>query len=238
VIQNNRDAAYALVKNAVTSADFDALWMTVRTAAEGATSYETTQIGWRVNVTNGVTTNTTAYQVYFDNGRNALLQVITQDGIEGIARVNFSDTTDFVNNAKTVVPTARLVLFGISVLIFVFTAWMFIDCLRRKMRRKVLWAILIFCGVAFTVTVGQRIGIHFSLGLMLSGYSVIADPSISSIVTKVTIPVGAIVYLCLRRKLTIVPPVPVEEPVTETETAESPAADEAAQPTEPADSDV
>ena len=205
MIGNNYDAAYDLVKETVSPTDFSAYWATVQPIVQGAASYELEQIGWYVNMTNGTVSRTTAYQVYLDNGNIAFLRVITYDGIEGIAGLYVSDVTAFITAADATVPVLKAVFAVISVLSIAFCIWMLVDCLRRKIKYKVLWAIAIFVGVAFTVTVGATAGFRFMIGLMLQANTVAADPSIQSIMVKIVLPVGAIVYCCLRKRLTVVP---------------------------------
>ena len=202
VIADDYDAAYGMVKATVTDPDFRAYWTSIQAAAEGATAYEMEQIGWQVNTVNGITDCTTAYQVYPNNGHTVLLRVVTREGIEGIAGIHFSDVTDFLKDTESFIPTARIVLWVVSGLCMAFTVWMFVDCMRRKMKYKVVWAILILFGMAFTVTVGQASNFAFNLGLFFQPSAITADPGLLAVVTKVVIPVGAILYLCLRKRFT------------------------------------
>lgn len=208
VIADDYDAAYGLVKATVTDPDFRAYWATVQTVADGAETYEMKQIGWNLNRSNGVTTRTTAYQAELDNGRTVLLRVVTQDGIEGIAGIHFSDITDFLASTEVFVPTVRVILWVVSALAMAFTVWMLVDCLRRKMKYKVVWAILIFFGLCFTFTVGETSNFSFNVGLFFQTSSIEADPGLLAVVTKLVIPVGAILYLCLRKKFTVEPQKP------------------------------
>jgi hypothetical protein len=169
------------------------------------------QIGWNLNRSNGVTTRTTAYQAELDNGRIVLLRVVTQDGIEGIAGIHFSDITDFLASTEAFVPTVRIILWVVSALAVAFTVWMLVDCLRRKMKYKVVWAILIFFGLCFTFTVGETSNFSFNVGLFFQTSSIEADPGLLAVVTKLVIPVGAILYLCLRKKFTVDPSKPEGE---------------------------
>ena len=91
----------------------------------------------------------------------------------------------------------------VLLLMYAFVIWMLVDCIRRKLKRKVLWVLLVFLGVAFTVTVGNQIGFKFMIGLMFQNSTVDADPYIKAVVTKLVVPVGAIVYFFLRKKYTI-----------------------------------
>ncbi len=210
IIADDYDAAYDMVKETVSDDDFRAYWATIRPALEDAETYEMEQIGWNVNRSGGLTTRTTAYQVYPDNGRTILLRIVTRDDIDCIAGVHFSDVTDFLKRTETFVPTVSIILLVVSGLALAFTIWMFVDCLRRKMKYKVLWAILIFGAIAVTVTSGETSGLQFNIGLALQTSSMVADPGLLAVVTKVAVPVGAILYCCLRKRFTIDPNAPAE----------------------------
>lgn len=233
VIADDYAAAYGMVKATVSDSDFRAYWTTVQTVADGAETYEMKQIGWNLNRSNGVTTRTTAYQAELDNGRIVLLRVVTQDGIEGIAGIHFSDITDFLASTEAFVPTVRVILWVVSALAMAFTVWMLVDCLRRKMKYKVVWAILIFFGLCFTFTVGETSNFSFNLGLFFQTSSIEADPGLLAVVTKLVIPVGAILYLCLRKKFTVEPSKPegkdLHDPFAQTETEPTAEADDTAQ---------
>ncbi len=222
VIANDYNAAYGMVKATVSDPDFRAYWATVQTVADGAKAYEMKQIGWKLNQSNGVSTRTTAYQAELDNGRTVLLRVVTQDGIEGIAGIHFSDITEFIRETDAYVPTVNIVLTVLHLLLMAFTVWMFVDCLRRKLAYKWLWLLLIIFSVAFTVTLGDTSNFSFNVGLFCQPSTMEADPGLLAVVTKIVIPVGAILYLCLRKKFTIDPKQPEEEvpadPLAQTET--------------------
>ena len=240
VIADDYDAAYGMVKVTVSDPDFRAYWATVQTVADGAETYEMKQIGWNLNRSNGVTTRTTAYQAEMDNGRTVLLRVVTQDGIAGIAGIHFSDITDFLASTEAFVPTVRVILWVVSALAMAFTVWMLVDCLRRKMKYKVVWAILIFFGLCFTFTVGETSNFSFNVGLFFQTSSIEADPGLLAVVTKLVIPVGAILYLCLRKKFTVDPKHPEgavpADPFAQTET-ESAAETDGNQPAPSAETD-
>ena len=144
VLENDADGAYALVQNTASKVDFDSYWPTILPIVDGATSYEMEQIGWNIRTVNGNTTHTTAYQIYFNNEKIALLRITAADGIDGIAGLHFSDITNFVNTSTRVLPYAKGVLWTISALTIAFSIWMLVDCIRRKIKHKVLWILCIF----------------------------------------------------------------------------------------------
>ena len=241
VMENDYTAAFSMVKATVTDADFRPYWQTMQITVDGAESYELEQIGWKINTANGVTDRTTAYRVYLDNGRTVLLRVMTREGIEGIAGIHFSDITDFLRETDAYVPTVNTVFTVVFVLVLAFTVWMFVDCLRRKTAYKWLWLLLIAFSVTITVTVGETSNFSFNVGLFCQPSTMEADPGLLAVVTKIVIPVGAILYLCLRKKFTIDPKQPDEEvpadPFAETETETAAEAD-GDQPAPAAEADV
>ena len=146
-----------------------------------------------------------------DNGRTVLLRVVTRDGIEGIAGIHFSDITEFIHTTDTYVPVLQAIVMVFSLLCMAFTIWMFVDCLRRKMKYKFVWAILTVFGIALNLTVGETFSFTFNIGLFVQMSTVQADPGLVAVVTKLVIPVGAILYLCLRKKFTVDPSKPEGE---------------------------
>lgn len=233
VIADDYDSAYSLVKATVTDPDFRDYWNTIRLVAEGAETYTKLPVNWNATRSGGVTTITTAYQVNLDNGRTVLLRVVTQDGIEGIAGIHFSDITEFIHTTDTYVPVLQAIVLVFSLLCMAFTVWMFVDCLRRKMKYKVVWAILTVFGIALNLTVGETFSFSFHIGLFVQMSTVQADPGLVAVVSKLVIPVGAILYLCLRKKFTVDPSKPegedLTDPFAQTETEPTAEADDTAQ---------
>ena len=221
IIADDYDSAYGMVKATVTDSDFRDYWETIRSVAEGAETYTKLPVQRNVTRSGGVTTITTAYQVKLDNGRTVLLRVVTQDGIEGIAGIHFSDITEFIHTTDTYVPVLQAIVLVFSLLCMAFTIWMFVDCLRRKMKYKHVWALLTIFGIALNLTVGETFSFTFNIGLFVQMSTVQADPGLVAVVTKLVIPVGAILYLCLRKKFTVEPSKPegedLPDPFTQTE---------------------
>ena len=211
VIADDYDSAYRLVKATVTDPDFRDYWETIRSVAEGAETYTKLPVQRNATRSGGVTTITTAYQVNLDNGRIVLLRVVIQDGIEGIAGIHFSDITEFIHTTDTYVPVLQAIVLVFSLLCMAFTIWMFVDCLRRKMKYKFVWALLTVFGIALNLTVGETFSFTFNIGLFVQMSTVQADPGLLAVVTKLVIPVGAILYLCLRKKFTVEPSKPEGE---------------------------
>lgn len=212
VMANDFESAFGMVKATVEREDFTAYWVEIQAAVEGATTYELENTGWNINSTNGLTTRSTTYNVTLDNGRTVLLRVVTQSDTEGIAGIQFKDITGFLESSNRAIPTVRIILWVVAALSMAFTVWMLIDCIRRKMKYKAIWIILILMGIALTVTVGEVANLNFTVGLFFSLPKIEMDASRVSVVAKTVLPVGAILYLCLRNRFTEKTPPPESEP--------------------------
>lgn len=215
-INNNPEDAYEMLKGTTTYEDFSAFWNLIYPFANGAENYELQQIGWYINTKDGTTSRTSAYRVTLDNGNVLLIRIVTVDGFEGVYHLNFNDITEFTNNTNKYVPIVNGVLWVVTIASYGLTIWMLIDCIRRKIKLKVLWCILMFFGFSLKAAIGESVSTGFMIGLMLNRSKIVADPGTLTVQGLLTIPLGAILYFCLRKRLTIVPP-PVEEVCEEVE---------------------
>ncbi len=210
VFEDRYDEAYAMVKNAGTETEFRTLWDLLQTTLDGAGSYEMEQIGWYVSTSNDVTSRVTAFQITTDNGKILLLRTTTQDAIEGLTGVYFSDSTEFIQETNAYVPTVNIILAALSILAIVYTVIMVIDCIRHHVKYKALWILLMLFGISFTFTIGtQNSNFSFALGFFVMPSSIVADPGLQAVVLKLFIPVGTIIYTFLRKKM-LIPPAPAE----------------------------
>ncbi|MBR5124195.1 MAG: hypothetical protein IKU90_03610 [Clostridia bacterium] len=205
VIADDYDAAYGMVKATVTDPDFREYWISIQAAAEGATACELEQVSGQLSKAGGEVDRTAGYKVYLDNGHTVYLRVMTREGIEGIAGIHFSDVTEFLRDTESTLPTVQIILWVVSGLFIAFTVWMFVDCLRRKLKYKVVWALVILFGAIFTVTVGEAPNVAFNLALFFQPSTIRADMGLVSVVTEAVIPLGALLYLCLRKRFQVDP---------------------------------
>lgn len=105
---------------------------------------------------------------------------------------------------------------GIGILSVIFTVWMVVDCIRRRMKRKWLWLPLILLGVLIlTLTVKDgSVNFRFHVGLFL------AMTGLETYITggfgaRICVPLAAIVYFFKRKDLTEKPEIEglPEEPI-------------------------
>ena len=221
VIADDYDSAYGMAEGAVSDGDFRAYWQEIRAVAEGAESYEVQNTEWQSGTVGDALYATATYLVYLSNGKTAVLRITARTDYSDIADIHFSDVTDFLANTETTVSVVRVILLVISALSILFAIWMFVDCLRRRMRYKALWAILITFGTTVIVTVGQGFNLHFDVGVILRTATATSDPMLMAVVAKVTIPLGAILYLCLHKKFEVDPGEPADSAPAEPAEAET-----------------
>ena len=188
VIANDHDAAYAMVEDACTVGEFDPVWNEMRQVMSGSSSYELTQTGYNFHHADGVSQTSVSFEVVTDDGKVAQIQVVTMEGIEGIAGLHFLDSTEFIKETSFV-SFVNIVFIVISVLLLAFVIWMLVDCCRRKIGYKVLWLLLILAGVSFSLSVGGGgVNVNFGLFLIYPSWGMTALRTTASVSTKISLP--------------------------------------------------
>lgn len=194
------EAAHAITP-AIDREEHRAYFEESRKALEGATTYTLTQTGWNINTNNGVTTKSASYQMVTDNGLICQFSLNTVEGYEGIANISFRDTTAFAQSAQ-LVEKINIALIIVSLLPIAFSIWMLVDCCKRKMNHKVWWIILTLLAFRFSYTTGPtNVGTHFSGVPFFAFSSITAVIPTESLTVAIALPIGALIYFFLRKKL-------------------------------------
>jgi hypothetical protein len=201
VMENDYDAAFAMVKATVSDEDFRTYWEGIRAAVDGSKTYEMESIGRTVTTARGITTRVTEFEIKTDTGRTIYLKTVTRTDYEGIAGIQFIDVTETVESSASYLPTVTVILYILSGISICFVALTFVDCLRRKMKYKVVWLLIILFSMGMAVSWGGNAGVSFSMGLFFEPSTIGAVLSRNAVVMVLNIPVGAFSYLCLRKKL-------------------------------------
>lgn len=207
VLAEDDNGAYALfMKEYFSLEDFATVRSALEMVSAGAVGYELEQIGWRVNSTNGLTTRSAAFEIAFDNGKEIFVRTTVIEGQSAIGGISLHETTAFKAAYGDTARVANVILIVVSVLSAAFTIWMVVDCARRRMAaKKPLWIVLMLFGVTFSVTFGQKFGLGLGMGFFFMRSGAVADPSILSVTAKLIVPVGALIYFILRKRLTLTP---------------------------------
>ncbi len=208
VLENRPEDASAMLADTIQKADFEPVFRDMRTLSEGATSYrldvknmkETTAVG------EGKSVIEQTYIVALDNGRTFTYRIAYSGDSRKITGLHFRDVTDFLSKTDGYLPMVNIFLGGLSLIFLAFRVWMIVDCLRRKMNRKVLWVIILLLGATVTLTVGDHLGLNLGIAFLFDKMSMQADPLIYALILRLSIPVGSIVYFFVRKRLTLVDP--------------------------------
>ena len=199
---DDSDGAYELVKNVATRKEVNEVFPEWQAALSGVDEYELTAKGWHYSTSGGVRVATINYLLTNDSGRTVAIQLATVSNIDGIGGFSLKDNTEFVSKTSSI-PTFDIILIVISLIALVFMIVMIVDCARHKMRVKWLWIIIILAGIGVNLTLGAG-GVNFGFNIMLLPLSRIqADPILAAISARFSLPVGAIIYAAVRKRLFI-----------------------------------
>jgi hypothetical protein len=211
IIQNDFEAAYGMISHVASEEDFAYVWNEMRNVMQNSKSYEIQQKNWYKSWNNGVTTTQTLFEVITDDGKVCQFTIYTMDQIDGLARIHFLDSTEFVRKTAFL-PTLNIFLAIFSLACIAFSVWMLVDCLKRRLKYKALWAILTLAHAGISVQAGAT-GFDFNFKFMLAFpfTRVSAIPSALAVAVTAFIPLGAIIYCFIRKRLTLPKEIKEEE---------------------------
>ncbi|MBQ1231950.1 MAG: hypothetical protein IIX86_00315 [Clostridia bacterium] len=200
VIAEDKDAAMDFMElmPVQSQAQLDAFWNELLRIYDGAETYEIKFVSW--NTTYSYTDQTqitdVVYQVKADTKATAEFRLVynTNDFLYGI------NVTDITPKNTAVIITVRVLLIVYFLLTIAFCVWMMVDCIKRPIRLKVLWFILIWIAVLLQFSlVGTSLGFRFIFGLITR--CGIIQATVSSFLLRIPVPVGALIYFFVRKKL-------------------------------------
>ena len=111
--------------------------------------------------------------------------------------------TTWAKNEAAEKQVTNILLRIYTLLIAAFTVWMIVDCVRREIKHKLLWILVIVLSVAFETLYGNGLSnVMFKFGIHLTMSGVTLDMVEGTVKTFVAIPVGAIIYYALRGRFT------------------------------------
>lgn len=208
LVANDGDAAYAAVYSGIGRDEFDTALEQMLPCVEGMADYALELMHYNYSNRNGTVTIQTTYRMTAGE-KSVIVTASRIEGYEGLTGVHVvpeEQTTLRHTGTLGHMEGANAVQWGMLVLgalVWAFVIWMIVDCSRRKITKKALWLVLIILGtVVLTLTLsGSSVNFRFNFGLYLQLSSLIRYGDGSSQLSLV-VPVGAIVYCAMRRKLT------------------------------------
>lgn len=188
--------------------DFRAFYDQVRAVLNGVSSYTLEPVGWHTKIENGISTYSLTFEMETNDGRIYYVETVILKNDGSLYSFYIEPTDGGAGSGAETNPVILLFQIGfivLSILALGFTVWMIVDCARRKIAKKALWIILILCGASITLRLGGGFGIHSDLCLIIPWSSLSVGGGALSV--TLSLPIGAIVYFFLRKKLTKKPDV-------------------------------
>ncbi len=213
IIAKDSDAAYELIKDATTREECDAFLDSVSVYIDDVTGYELKQTGWHWNLDNGIESYTATFNMTTAEGREYEVTAVSIEGYDGIANFNIVEIKNSgILSTPWLIPF-KMVGVMITLVAVAFTVWMIVDCSKRRLNKKALWIIAILLGIVGKIAFSSN---GFNIGANISLIVPVTRAALSNglVTMQLAVPVGAIVYFCMRKKLTL--PEPTEEENTNT----------------------
>ncbi len=216
LIAGDTDKAYRRIEKFTTKEYFQDQWVKVlRPLVEGASTYRTHDYQAVEGIVHGQKAVIFYATFLLDNGHSIYLETALDSDSLQVLNFYYRDVSDFMDRTARSVRQTEGWFISVSYVLSFFRINMLIDCFRMVSKRKWLWlAFILFC-FGMTVTVGDGTNLLIFPSLF-DGWHVTTQPATVSVITTVTFPIGAVVYLIRRKKL-IAPPEEIYTPVFLTE---------------------
>lgn len=207
LVAGDADAAYAAVYSGIDRTQFDTGFSQMCAYVQDVEEYTLEPIYYNYSSSNGTVTIQLTYRMTTEQG-SFIVTASRIEGYEGLAAVHIVPEeqttlhhTGTLGNMEGAGAVQWAVL-ALGALTWVFVIWMFVDCSCKKIRKKALWLVLIALGaLVLTLTMrGGSVNLRFNVGLYLQLSSLIRYGDGSSQLSLV-VPVGAIVYCAMRKRL-------------------------------------
>ena len=209
IMEKDAEAAYELIDSQLVAQEsFDSGFAEIIDYLGDFSTYEIGKAtGYDYRLENGVSYEKVTFLVDTDQKDFyiAVLKVNQSEKIGGFNVALAEDLSPSYTGTVTTMSGATAAQWGVLIgglALLGFAVWMLVDCARRKIRKKVLWLLLIIFGfVSLSVSLGSMMNFSFNIGFFLST-STLRIYSNDATTLSLVIPVGAIVYFFLRKKLT------------------------------------
>ena len=205
VLANDLETAYSVMAKETDKNGFSQVFPRMVSLFQNPESYTLKQTGWNVSINNGIKTTVVTYTMETDAEKIFIVRSSLTEGYEGLYRIDFNDT-EWITKKEDSFSALNIVLIVYSIAAIAFCVWMLVDCIRRKITKKPLWIILILLGINLSLTISpERMNFNWTIGLFLKLSGVNANIYQNLLTISVLIPVGAIIYFFIRKRITVKP---------------------------------
>ena len=203
VIEDDRKEAYELTKNIYTEKEFRAIYSQYRKILDGVDEYELKAVETYTEVDNGTKYSDVLYEMVAGD-ESFVVDVTVSSTSDGLSYIYINTYDAAVEEGYIVVSTTGVIniIFGLIVVAqLIFLVIVIVDCARHKMKRKALWIVIVILGGVTVILMREAGGLYARLNFLEILGTYIHTYSDNSFEMALTIPVGAIVYLGMRKKL-------------------------------------
>ena len=210
LIANDFQTAYSLVNKICTEEDFKPAFTQMQELLGNADTYELKLLSIYANstVTNGqnISSVSSVYEMTTKSGR-----VIVSIRIDDQAELNTFYLTPYEKSDYYFTGTLKSMkdatgaqwgFLLLNVIAIGFTVFALVDCSRQKIKKKALWILLLLIGfVSLSTTISSTsFKLNFNAG-WITAYSALIRYGSGTVVLRLMLPVGAIIYFAMRRSL-------------------------------------
>ena len=208
VIAQDEQSAKSVIAHETDPDEFSEIFGLICEYTYGIETYTLRQTGFNSGIDNGYS----YYEAIFDmesNVGNFQVSGTTVEGYDNLYNFNIISEED-LNPSYTGTITSlkgsnpfQILLLLVSAACLAFSVVMLIDCFKHKMKYKPLWIILILAGIfAFTLTyIDGEINFNWRVAVLFFSYTHLAIYETGAFTLNISIPLGALLYLALRKKL-------------------------------------
>ncbi len=209
LIANDFQTAYSLVKNICSESDFAVIFEQMQEIIGNTDAYELKLLSIHTSSTITNKGNSKRVQsVYEMTGGSHIIVNVAVDEQLGIINFFLSpyEKTDYystgtIQNMNDATPLQWLFIL-LNVIPLAVTVLAIIDCLRKNIKKKALWMLLLIFGF-FTISItlsASAFKANFNFG-WFSAYSALIHYGSGTLAIRFMLPLGAIIYFLSRRNL-------------------------------------
>ncbi len=211
LVTDDVEAGYSLVSQRVSRPNFEKGFADMQELFGDTKTYELKLLSIHTNksLSGGQTSTSTSadYEVMTQDGKLLVsIRTVGQDHDLEMFYLTPYEKTDYyftgtIDNMEDATVIQWILLLS-NVISLGFTVFAVVDCLRHKVKKKVLWLLLMILGfITFGITVSATgFRVNFNLAWLLA-YSALVRYGSGTVVLRIMVPVGVIAYFAMRRRL-------------------------------------
>lgn len=210
LITDDYQTAYSLVNNVCTEEDFKSTYTQMRDFLGNTDAYDLKLLSVYTNSAfqNGQKIRSVSSNYEMTTKSNKIIVSIRMDDQVGLTSFYLTpyDKTDyyFTGTLETMKDAtgAQWGFLLLNVIAIAFTVFALVDCSRQKIKKKALWILLLLLGfISLGATISSTyFRLNFNIG-WISAYSALIRYGSGTVVLRLMIPVGAILYFAMRRSV-------------------------------------